>query len=45
MKEETDPPRDLPLSLAMELRPLLQRLKILIPNRPKMIENVVDKMA
>ena len=30
---------------AMELRPLLQRLKIAIPNRPKMIENVVDKMA
>ena len=30
---------------AMELRPLLQRLKIPIPNRPKMIENVVEKMA
>ena len=30
---------------AMELRPLLQRLKIPIPNRPKTIENVVDKMA
>lgn len=30
---------------AKELRPLLQRLKIPIPNRPKMIENVVEKMA
>jgi len=30
---------------AMELRHLLQRLKIPIPNRPKMIENVVEKMA
>ncbi len=30
---------------AMELRPLLQRLKIPIPNRPKLIENVVEKMA
>jgi transposase len=30
---------------AMELRSLLQRLKIPIPNRPKTIENVVDKMA
>ncbi len=30
---------------AKELRPLLQRLKIPIPNGPKMIENVVDKMA
>jgi transposase len=29
----------------MELRELLQRLKILIPNRPKIIENVVEKMA
>jgi len=28
-----------------ELKVLLQRLKILIPNRPKMIENVVEKMA
>jgi len=30
---------------AMELRPLLHRLKIPIPNRPKIIENVVEKMA
>jgi transposase len=30
---------------AMELRPLLQRLKIPIPNTPKLIENVVEKMA
>ncbi len=29
----------------MKLRHLLQRLKIPIPNRPKMIENVVEKMA
>ena len=28
-----------------ELKVLLQRMKILIPNRPKMIENVVEKMA
>ena len=28
-----------------ELKELLQRMKILIPNRPKMIENVVEKMA
>jgi transposase len=27
------------------LKVLLQRMKILIPNRPKMIENVVEKMA
>jgi len=30
---------------ARELRVLLQRMKILIPNKPKMIENVVEKMA
>jgi transposase len=30
---------------ARELKVLLQRMKILIPNRPKMIENVVEKMA
>lgn len=28
-----------------ELKVLLQRMKILIPNRPKRIENVVEKMA
>ena len=28
-----------------ELKVLLQRMRILIPNRPKMIENVVEKMA
>jgi transposase len=28
-----------------DLKVLLQRMKILIPNRPKMIENVVEKMA
>lgn len=28
-----------------ELKVLLQRIKVLIPNRPKMIENVVEKMA
>jgi len=28
-----------------QLKVLLQRMKILIPNRPKMIENVVQKMA
>ena len=28
-----------------ELKVLLQRMKIFIPNRPKMIENVVEKMA
>ena len=28
-----------------ELKMLLQRMKILIPNRPKMIQNVVEKMA
>ena len=30
---------------ARELKVLLQQMKILIPNRPKMIENVVEKMA
>ncbi len=30
---------------ARELKVLLQRMKILIPNRSKMIENVVEKMA
>jgi transposase len=30
---------------ARGLKVLLQRMKILIPNRPKMIENVVEKMA
>ena len=28
-----------------ELKVLLQRMKILLPNRPKIIENVVKKMA
>ena len=28
-----------------ELKELLQRMKVLIPNRPKRIENVVEKMA
>ena len=28
-----------------ELKVLLQRMKILLPNRPKIIENVVEKMA
>jgi hypothetical protein len=27
------------------LKVLLQRLKILVPNKPKIIENVVEKMA
>lgn len=30
---------------AKQLKELLQRLKILIPNRPKIIENVVEKIA
>jgi len=30
---------------ARELKVLLQRMKILIPNRPKMIENAGEKMA
>ena len=44
------PTRDKTLRLRMvatpsrELKVLLQRMKILIPNRPKMIENVVEKM-
>jgi len=47
----TLPTRDKTLRLRMvatpsrELKVLLQRMKILIPNRPKMIENVVEKMA
>jgi len=28
-----------------ELKVLLQRMKILLPNKPKIIENVVTKMA
>lgn len=28
-----------------ELRSLLQRMKIMLPNKPKIIENVVTKMA
>jgi len=28
-----------------ELRALLQRMKILLPNKPKIIENVVEKIA
>ena len=28
-----------------ELKVLLQRMKILLPNKPKVIENVVEKMA
>jgi transposase len=45
------PTRDKTLRLRMvatpsrELKVLLQRMKILIPNRPKMIQNVVEKMA
>jgi transposase len=45
------PTRDKTIRLRMvatpsgELKVLLQRMKILIPNRPKMIENVVEKMA
>jgi hypothetical protein len=45
------PTREKPLRLRMvatpsrELKVLLQRMKILIPNRPKRIENVVEKMA
>ncbi len=45
------PTRDKILRLRMvatpsrELKELLHRMKILIPNRPKMIENVVEKMA
>lgn len=45
------PTRDKAVRLRMvatpsrELKELLQRMKILIPNRPKMIENVVEKMA
>ncbi len=45
------PTRDKTLRLRMvatpsrELKVLLQRMKILIPNRPKRIENVVEKMA
>jgi len=30
---------------ARELKVLFQSMKILIPNRPKIIENVVEKMA
>jgi hypothetical protein len=32
-------------TLGRELKVVLQRMKILIPKRPKMIENVVEKMA
>jgi transposase len=45
------PTRDKTVRLRMvatpsrELKELLQRMKILIPNRPKMIGNVVEKMA
>ena len=45
------PTRDKILRLRMvatssrELKVLLQRMKILIPNKPKIIENVVEKMA
>jgi hypothetical protein len=45
------PTRDKTLRLRMvatpsrELKILLQKMKILFPNRPKMIENVVEKMA
>ncbi|MFH1124021.1 MAG: IS1634 family transposase [Pseudomonadota bacterium] len=45
------PTRDKTIRLRMvatpvrELKALLQRMKILIPNRPKIIENVVEKMA
>jgi len=28
-----------------ELKVLLQRMKILLPNKPKIIENVVEKIA
>lgn len=45
------PTRDKTIRLRMvatptrELKELLQRMKILIPNRPKIMENVVEKMA
>ena len=45
------PTREKPIRLRMvatparELKVLLQRMKILIPNRPKMVENVVEKMT
>jgi len=45
------PTRDKTIRLRMvampsrELKVLLQRMKVLIPNRPKMIENVVEKTA
>ena len=45
------PTRDKTIRLRMvatpekQLKVLLQRMKILIPNRPKVIENVVEKMA
>jgi transposase len=45
------PTRDKTIRLRMVAMPsrglkvLLQRMKVLIPNRPKMIENVVEKMA
>jgi hypothetical protein len=32
-------------TLEKQLKILLQRMKILIPNRPKVIGNVVEKMA
>jgi hypothetical protein len=32
-------------TLPKELKVLLQRLKIFLPNRPKVIENVVQKIA
>jgi transposase len=45
------PTRDKPIRLRMvatpskELKILLQRMKLLLPNRPKVIQNVVAKMA
>jgi hypothetical protein len=45
------PTRDKTIRLRMvatpekQLKVLLHRMKILVPNRPKVIENVVEKMA
>jgi transposase len=45
------PTRDKPIRLRVvatpspELKILLQRMKLLLPNRPKIIQNVVEKMA
>jgi hypothetical protein len=45
------PTRDKPIRLRVvatpspELKMLLQRMKLLLPNRPKIIQNVVEKIA